>query len=109
MQVTEECRVYARASNEYWNAGRLHGARVHRNFGSNHDPRIDAMMLQACRENRQCRHIGCICDEDPTLIGTTFSTKAELKRLSTIRTQGNPYPPGSDSFEAFELCRRPAF
>jgi len=68
------------------------------------------MLLSACRKARSCQHIGCICDEDPTLLDNdAFSNAAELKKLSTIRTQGNPYPIGSDLFEAFELCRRPAF
>jgi len=31
-------------------------------------------------------------------------TAKELERLSKIRTQGNPYPHGSDLFEAFERC-----
>lgn len=68
------------------------------------------MLLGACRKDRSCQHIGCICDEDPTLLDNPmFGTDAELKRLATIRTQGNPYPLGSECFEAFELCRKPAF
>lgn len=66
------------------------------------------MILNSCRQARSCQHIVCVCDEDPTLLDT-FSPKAELKRLSIIRAQGNPYPVGSEAFEAFELCRKPAF
>jgi len=68
------------------------------------------MLLTHCREARSCKHTACICDEDPTLLDNpTFGSDAELRRLSVIRTQGNPYPLGSDLFEAFELCRKPAF
>lgn len=68
------------------------------------------MILFSCSEARACRHIVCVCDDDPTLLDNdTFGAAADLRRLSIIRTQGNPYPIGSAQFEAFELCRRPAF
>lgn len=75
-------------------------------------------LLSRCRRLGHCGFIACVCDVDPTdprdmaalrKEEDAFSTTAELKRLSTIRTQGNPYPLGSDLFEAFERCRRPAF
>lgn len=40
---------------------------------------------------------------------TAQSITEESRILAAVRTRGNPYPMGSDLFEAFENGRRPAF